>query len=81
MGAGLTVVVLGALLTFAVEDHVPNLNLHVAGIILMLAGGVVIWHARTREKLTISHTLVEESSDPDEPTHTVEETTREHPAD
>lgn len=77
MGAGLALVVVGALLTFAVEDHVPNLNLKVAGLILMIAGGVVIAHARATEGRQKRITLVDESSDPDVPTHTVEETIRE----
>jgi putative Mn2+ efflux pump MntP len=76
VGTGIFLVTLGALLTFAVEDHVPNLDLNAAGLILMLAGAVVIWHARTREveQRTMRHT--EESSDPNEPTRT-EETIRE----
>ena len=82
MGAGIFVVVVGALLVFAVEDHVPNLNLTAAGIILMIAGGVVIWHSRVKEKVERTVTHVEESSDPNEATHTETETVREqHPTD
>jgi len=77
MGAGLVLVVVGALLTFAVEDHVPNLNLKVAGLILMIAGGVVIAHARATEGKQRTVTVVDESTDPEVPTHTVEETIRE----
>jgi len=79
MGPGIFLMVVGALLAFAVEDHVPNLNLFVAGVILMLAGLVLIAHdQRTSRKTLIRR---DESTDPDEPTHTVEETVEEHPAD
>jgi uncharacterized protein YjeT (DUF2065 family) len=77
MGSGILLVVVGALLTFAVEDHVPDLNLKAAGIILMLAGAVVIWHARANEVKERTVTLTDESSDPDLPTHTIEERVRE----
>jgi putative Mn2+ efflux pump MntP len=70
--------VVGALLAFAVEDHVPNLNLPVAGVILMIAGAVLIAHdQRTSRKTFVRR---EESTDPDEPTHIVEETVEEEPA-
>ena len=38
MGVGILVFVVGALLTFAVEYNVPDINLGVAGLILMVAG-------------------------------------------
>ena len=50
VGVGLFLVVLGAILAFGVRDGVPALNLTVVGIILMLAGGAVIAHARQRER-------------------------------
>ena len=73
MGPGLFLLVLGALLTFAVKDDVPGINLGVAGLILMIAGGTVIAHARAtaqKERVVERH---EESSDPDTPTHVVRE--------
>ena len=36
--AGLAVLAAGSILTFAVYAHVPGINLHIAGVILMLAG-------------------------------------------
>jgi putative Mn2+ efflux pump MntP len=78
MGPGIFLMVVGALLAFAVEDHVPNLNLPVAGVILMIAGAVLIVHdQRTSRKTFVRR---EESTDPDEPTHIVEETVEEEPA-
>jgi F0F1-type ATP synthase assembly protein I len=80
MGAGLTLVVVGALLAFAVKDDVPGLNLVVAGLILMLAGCAVIAHARAtaqKEKVTRR----EETDDPVSHTHVVQETVRQRRGD
>jgi putative Mn2+ efflux pump MntP len=79
MGTGIFLMVVGALLAFAVEDHVPNLNLPVAGLILMLAGAVLIAHDRRTSTKTVVHR--EESTDPEEPTHVVEDTVEDHPSD
>jgi hypothetical protein len=80
MTPGIVLLVVGALLTFAVEDHVDNLNLGVAGVILMLAGVAVLVHARTaKDEKTV--TVREESSDPEDTTHVVEQITRERHQD
>ena len=50
VGGGLFLVVLGAIVAFAVNADVPGLNVTVTGIILMVAGGVIIAHARQRER-------------------------------
>jgi membrane-bound ClpP family serine protease len=42
MGAGLSLIVIGALLAFAVEDDVSGINLGIAGLILMIAGAAVL---------------------------------------
>ena len=76
MGAGLSLLVVGALLAFAVKDDMPGVNLGVAGLILMVAGGFVIAHARataTREQVV---TRREESEDPTSADHVVQETVR-----
>ncbi len=81
MGAGIFLIVVGALLAFAVEDHVPNLNLPVAGIILMVAGGVLLAYNRmgeTTEKRVITR---EDGDDPSDAAHVVEEITRERHRD
>ena len=46
MGPGLLLLVLGALLAFAVKDDMPGVDLGVAGLILMVSGAAVIAHAR-----------------------------------
>jgi hypothetical protein len=81
MGSGVTLVVVGALLLFAVEDHVPNLNLKAAGLILMIAGGIIMWHARATEVKQRVVTVTDESSDPNVPTQTHQERVEENPRD
>ena len=73
--------VLGALLTFAVKDEMPNVNLGVAGLILMVAGGAVIAHARATAAQERVVTTREESGDPTVPVHVVEEIVRERRRD
>ena len=75
MGTGLFVFVLGALLSFAVEDHVPNVNLAVAGLILMIAGAVIIWHARITEQSEKTLTR-REGAEPGSTMHVVQESWR-----
>ncbi len=40
IGGGIALIVIGAILAFAVQDSVPGVNLYVIGIICMLAGAV-----------------------------------------
>jgi membrane protein implicated in regulation of membrane protease activity len=77
MGAGMTLLVIGAILAFAVTDKVPNINLPVVGLILMVAGGILIANAQRgarRERRVLRR---EESEDPDGPTRIVEEVEQE----
>lgn len=46
MGTGLGVAVLGAILAFAVRAEPEAVDLRVVGLILMIAGGILIWHAK-----------------------------------
>ena len=45
MAAGVTLAVIGAILTFAVRADPSGIDLQVVGLILMVAGGGLIWHA------------------------------------
>jgi hypothetical protein len=81
VGPGLCLVVVGALLTFAVKDDVPGINLGVAGLILMIAGAVVIAHARATAAQERVVTRREESDDPTDPTQVVRETVRQRRTD
>lgn len=64
IGGGIFLISLGAILAFAVVDHVPWLDLHVVGWVLMLAGSAILiltiyfWSDRRRKKVV---SLVEES--------------------
>jgi len=46
VGGGMLLVVVGAILAFAVEDDVPGIDLRMTGLILMLAGAAAIAYAR-----------------------------------
>jgi len=76
MGPGIFLIVLGALLRFAVEDNVPHFNLGAAGVILMLAGLAVAIHGWATEQRERTVVRRDRSSDPGDPTRIVEETTR-----
>ena len=54
MGGGMFLLVVGAILAFAVDDDIPGINLNVTGLILMLAGAAAIaWarHGSERERV------------------------------
>jgi hypothetical protein len=73
VGAGLTLVVLGAIFTFAVRTDSEVVDLQVVGVILMLAGVAVMLHAKrtTVQESVVTH--VEEGGDAEQ--HTTEERT------
>lgn len=73
VGPGISLVVLGAILTFAVRADSSVVDLQVVGLIFMVAGGAVIAHARRGTKREHVVTRVDESMDPNQPTHTVQE--------
>ncbi len=81
MGAGLFLVIVGAMLTFAVKDDLDHINLPVAGLILMLAGAAVIAHARATAAKERVVTVREASGGSDASSHVVEETVRERRTD
>jgi hypothetical protein len=68
-------VVLGAILAFAVRSEAPGVDIQTIGVILMLAGAAVVAHARrgTRHERTV--TRVEDPLEPGAPRHTVREHT------
>jgi hypothetical protein len=76
MGAGVTLAVLGAILAFAVRATPPGLDLHVVGVILMVAGAALILHARRGNRRERVITRVEQPSDPSRAPHTIRETIR-----
>ncbi|HET7397153.1 MAG TPA: hypothetical protein VFJ94_01425 [Intrasporangium sp.] len=74
MGAGVTLAVLGAILTFAVRADPPGINLHIVGVILMIASGIMIYHASRGRRHERVITRVREPADPSQPKQTVRET-------
>lgn len=72
MGVGIFLTVLGAILAFAVrQGEEPAVDLDVVGLILMIAGGAIIYFTReghTRQRVV---TTIDDNSDPSRPTHTV----------
>ena len=78
MGAGLVLVVTGAIFAFAVTDHVDNINLGVVGLILMIAGAAVI--ANAKRTSVREHTVVERHGD-GAPTRVVDEVVRHNDVD
>jgi uncharacterized membrane protein len=77
MGSGLFLLVVGAILAFAVDDSVPHINLHVTGAIIMLAGAAVIAHARNRVERERVITRRDGTDAGEETQHVVEEVVRE----
>ncbi len=74
MGAGVTLAVLGAILAFAVRAEPPGIDLQVVGLILMIAGGALIVHARRGSRHQRVITRVEKPVGSSQPTHTVQQT-------
>ena len=53
MGAGMALIIVGAILAFAVRRETPGVDVQTVGVILLVAGALVIAHARkgaTRER-------------------------------
>ena len=66
----------GAILTFAVRANTSVINLTVVGIILMVAGGGLIWHARKGSRRQRVVTREERPAGSTTPTHTVRQNDR-----
>ncbi|MGH3372419.1 MAG: DUF6458 family protein [Nocardioidaceae bacterium] len=75
MGPGITLVVLGAIMAFAVRAEASAVDVQTVGLILMLAGAAVIVHAhRTKERQEVV-THVEHGDDDSESSRVVHEQT------
>lgn len=81
MGPGVVLAVLGAILTFAVRANTSVINLTIVGIILMIAGGGMIWHARKGSRRQRIVTREERPAGSATPTHTVRQTIEERDID
>ncbi|MGZ4438514.1 MAG: DUF6458 family protein [Nocardioides sp.] len=81
MGGGMFLMVVGAILAFAVDDDVPGINLTITGLILMLAGVAAIAHARRGVEREREVTTVDDQPGDGSAPHVVRETVREHDSD
>jgi membrane protein implicated in regulation of membrane protease activity len=77
VGPGIVLIILGAILTFAVRGDTNFVNLHVVGIIFLIAGGVLVYFGRNATRAR-KVTTVEDLSDPNRPVRTVSEEVAEH---
>ena len=72
MGVGIFLVVLGAILAFAVRRDTSAVDLQVVGVILMVAGGAILY--LVRHSKTVRDTVTtDDLSDPTRPVHRVHE--------
>ena len=78
MGPGIFLIVVGAVLTFAVRADTSAVDLQRMGLIFLVAGGVLVWHDRNGSRREREVTTVDDLSDPERPVHTVRETVSEH---
>jgi membrane protein implicated in regulation of membrane protease activity len=65
MAPGITLAVIGAILTFAVRAQPSFIDLRVLGVILMIAGAVLIWLARRGSLNERASTRTREQSGPE----------------
>jgi hypothetical protein len=81
VGVGVLLAVVGAILTFAVRANTSVVSLPTVGVILMIAGGLLIWHGRkgTQHKRVI--TREERPHGSTTPTSTVRQTIEERDID
>lgn len=77
MGAGVFLMIFGAILAFGIDDRLPAIHLHVVGLILLVAGAAVIAHARHGARHERVVRRIEEPLDAGEPPKVVEEVVRE----
>jgi len=80
MGTGVFLLVVGAILAFAVKDGIPGISLPVTGLILMIAGAGLVAHSRYSGEREKRITRREDSPDLDHP-RVVEEVIKERHKD
>ena len=78
MGPGIFLLVLGAVMAFAVREDTPLLDVQVTGVIFMTAGALLVYlssRSRTRERSVVA---TDDLSSPGHPVHSVHETVVDH---
>jgi hypothetical protein len=74
VGPGVFLAILGAIFTFAVRADVPGVDIHIVGLILMIAGAALIAHARAGTRRERVRTTVEEPADSSESPRVIQDT-------
>ena len=77
MGTGIFLAIVGAILAFAVRTEPRALDLDVVGLILMVAGGAIIYVTRRGQSRTREVVERDETGDATGGTHVVRETVTE----
>ena len=77
MGPGVTLLVIGAIFTFAIRKELPGIDLQVVGVILMIAGAGLLAHARRGRVRQREVTRVERPHRAEQPTRSIKEQTTE----
>ena len=82
MGPGIFLLIVGAILTFAVRGDTSAVDLQTVGLIFLVAGGTLVYYARNGATRSRKVTTVKDLTDPDRPVQTVrEEITEQDPYD
>jgi hypothetical protein len=77
VGAGIFLVILGAIFAFAVRAESSVVDIQTVGLILMIGGGLLILHARRGTTTEREVTTTDDLTNPSRPRHTVHESTTE----
>ena len=78
LGVGVLLAVVGAILTFAVRANTTVINLPIAGVIFMIAGGLLIWHGSKGHR---RKRIITREEGPNGVTNTVRQTIEERDID
>jgi membrane protein implicated in regulation of membrane protease activity len=73
VGPGIFLIIIGAILTFAVRSEPSFLDLQVVGLIFLVVGGVLVHVGRSGATRARKVTTVQDLSDPNKPVRTVRE--------
>ena len=74
MGFGIVLMIVGAILTFAVRRDSSVVDLQTVGVIFMIAGAALIYLSRRGSTQVHETQTVDDLTDPKRPVHTMHET-------
>lgn len=80
MGVGIFLIIVGAILAFAVRADSDVVDIQMVGLILIFGGLAAIWHSRRGNTVEREVTRVEDLTNPAKPVRTIRESrTRQDP--